>query len=59
MDDRITIMSTANRSSTISTANTIEANFFWRSPRSVKALMMMVVEDMESMPPRKRQLMVL
>ena len=54
----MTIITTANRSSTISTANTSEANFFCRSPRSVNAFIIMVVDDMESMPPRKRLLML-
>lgn len=58
MELSTTIMTTAKRSSTISTAKTSEANFFWRRLRSVKALIMMVVDDMESMPPRNRLLMV-
>ena len=56
IDDRRTIISTAKRSSTMSTARTSEANFFCRIPMSVNALMMMVVDDIDSMPPRKRQL---
>ena len=58
IDDRMTLITTAKRSSTISTANTWLANFLWVMLRSLKALMMMVVDDMESMPPRKRQLML-
>ena len=59
IDDSITIINTANRSSTISTANTNAANFCWRRPISVNALMMMVVDDIESIPPKNRQLMKL
>ena len=58
MELRITIITTAKRSSMISTANTSEANLRCRRPRSVNALMMIVVDDIDSMPPRKRQLMV-
>ncbi len=59
MDDSITIITTANKSSTMSTASTCEANFCWRSPMSVNALMMMVVDDIDSMPPRKSELIKL
>ena len=52
MDDNITIISTANRSSTISTANTWEANLRWRRPRSVSAVRIIVVNDIDSIPPR-------
>ena len=57
MDDSMTIINTAKRSSTISTANTSEANFFCRRLRSVNALIMMVVDDIDSIPPRNRLLM--
>ncbi len=57
IDESTTIMSTANRSSTMSTANTSEANFFCRSPRSVNAFMMIVVDDIDSIPPRNRLFM--
>ncbi len=43
----------------MSTAKTREANFFCRRPMSVNALMMMVVDDIESIPPRKRLLILL
>ncbi len=59
IDESNTIITTAKRSSTISTAKTKEANFCWRSPISVKALIMIVVDDMDSIPPRKRLLMLL
>ena len=45
--------STAMRSSTTSTAVTVEANFCCFSLRSSKLLMMMLVDEMESMQPRK------
>ena len=53
IDDRITIITTANRSSTISTANVMGTKRRWRMFRSVKALRIMVVEDIEIMPPKK------
>ena len=52
IDDSITIITTANRSSTMSTANVIGTKRRCRMFRSVKALRMMVVEDIEIMPPR-------
>ncbi len=58
MDDRITIITTAKRSSTMSTARTSDANFCCRSPMSVNAFIIIVVDDMDSMPPRKRLLML-
>ncbi len=58
IDDSITIINTANRSSTISTANTSDANFLWLRLRSLNAFMIMVVDDIESMPPRNRLLML-
>ena len=57
MELNSTSITTAKRSSRISTASTTWAKRFWRRPRSVRALRMMVVEDMETMPPRKMQLM--
>ncbi len=59
MDDSITIITTAKRSSTMRTASTKEANFFCLIPKSLKALIMIVVDDMDNIPPRNRQLMVL
>ena len=59
IDDSITIITTAKRSSTMRTAKTKEANFFCLMPKSLKALIMIVVEDMDNIPPRNRQLMVL
>ena len=53
IDERITIITTANRSSTMSTPNTKLAKAFFRRFKSVKALMIIVVDDMESMAPRK------
>ena len=58
IDDRITIMSTAKRSSTMRTANTSDANFFCRRFKSVNAFMMIVVDDMDSIPPRNRLFML-
>ena len=52
-DDSSTSISTANRSSIISTANTSCANLRCRSPRSDSAFMMMVVDDIDIIPPRK------
>ena len=48
-----TISTTARRSSTTRVPNTMLVKGFPLSPRSSKALMMMVVEDIESIPPRK------
>ena len=59
IDDNTTIITTANRSSTISTASTCDANFCWRRPISVNALMIVVVEDIDIIPPRNRLLMKL
>ena len=52
-DDRMTIITTANRSSTTSTAKVMGTNRRCRMFRSVKALRMMVVDDIEIMPPIK------
>ena len=46
------IITMAMMSSRMSTLNTSEANFCWRSPRSSNALTMMPVDDMANMPPR-------
>ena len=59
IDDSTTIMSTAKRSSTTSTASTREANFFCLSPMSVNALSIMVVDDIDNIPPRNMLLMKL
>ena len=56
IDDNITIINTAKRSSTMSTANTIDANFLCLKFISVNALMMIVVDDIDNIPPRKRLL---
>ena len=53
IDDSITIITTAKRSSTMSTAKTPGTNLRWRMFRSVSALRMMVVDDIESIAPRK------
>ncbi len=53
IEDSITIITTANRSSTMSTAKVMGTNRRWRMFRSVNALMMMVVDDIDIMPPRK------
>ena len=52
--ESITISKMPRMSSRTSTLNTFEANFWLRSPRSSKALYMIVVELMASIPPRKR-----
>ena len=49
-----TISRTAKRSSTTRMPNTTPAKCWSRRPMSSKALKMMVVDDIESMPPRKR-----
>lgn len=58
-DDRSTSINTAKRSSIISTARTRDANFFCRIPRSVSVFRIMVVLDMEIIPPRNMQLIEL
>ena len=58
IDDNITIINTANKSSTISTANTNDANFLCRRFISVNALMIIVVDDIESIPPKNRLFML-
>ena len=55
MVDSITIITMASTSSKISTLITSEANRCCRSPMSSKALYIMVVDDMASIPPRKMQ----
>ena len=52
IDERITIITTAKRSSTMSTPKTRLAKAFLRRFKSVNALMIIVVDDMESMAPR-------
>ena len=59
MADSMTIMTIARISSRISTLMTSDAKRCWRSPRSSKALYMIVVDDMASMPPRNILLMSL
>ena len=56
IDDNNTMRITAIRSSTMSTASTCGANCRWRMLRSSRAFMMIVVDDIDSMPPRKRLL---
>ena len=54
MDDSTTISTTAKRSSTMSTANVMGTKRRCRMFRSVSAFRMMVVDDMDIMPPRNR-----
>ena len=58
-DDSITSSTTAKRSSTMSTASTRGTKRRWRILRSSRALMMMVVDDIDSMPPRNMALTAL
>ena len=53
MVDRMIIMKMPAMSSITSVPNTSWAKSFFRTFSSSKALMMMVVDDMDSMPPRK------
>ena len=57
--ERITNSNTATRSSTTSTAVTVLVNFCCLSFKSSNDLMMMVVDEMDSIHPRKMQLMSL
>ena len=50
--ESITISTMARISSMMSTLNTIPAKRCWRKPISSKALKMMVVDDIASIPPR-------
>ncbi len=59
IEERSTIIKTAKRSSTMSTARTREANLRCLKPMSLKALIIMVVEDIDSIPPKNRLLMLL
>ena len=54
-DDSITIMTMARMSSSMSTLMTSPANCCCRSPISSNALYIIVVDDMASIPARKRQ----
>ena len=58
IDDSTTIRMTANKSSTISTASTWGVNRRWLMFKSLSAFMMMVVDDIDSIAPRKRLLML-
>ncbi len=58
-EERRTSISTANRSSIISTESTRPANFFCFNPKSSSDFMIIVVEDIEIIPPKKIQFMVL
>jgi len=58
MDDRITMSTTAKRSSTMSTAKVMGTNRRLVMFKSVSALRIMVVDDIEIMPPRKMLSMV-
>ena len=49
-----TINNTANRSSTTKIPNTTPANRWLRNPMSSNALKIIVVEDIDNIPPRKR-----
>ena len=53
IEDSITIITTAKRSSTMRTASVMGTKRRCLMFRSVKALIMIVVDDMEIMPPRK------
>ena len=55
--DRITSSNTATKSSTTNTAVTVPVNFCCFSFRSSNDLMIIVVDEMESMQPKKMQLM--
>ena len=57
IEESSTIIMTANRSSTMSTANTCDVNRRCNRFKSVRAFKIMVVDDMESIPPRNRLLM--
>ena len=52
--DRTTIMKMPMMSSTTSEPNTSSVNFLPLRPRSSKALMIIVVDEMANMPPKKR-----
>ena len=52
IEERSTSMSTAKRSSIMRTASTSVANFLCLSPRSERAFMIIVVDDIDIMPPR-------
>ena len=58
IDDSTTIRMTANKSSTISTASTCGVNRRWLIFKSLSAFIMMVVDDIDSIAPRKRLLML-
>ena len=53
-DDSNTIITTANRSSHISTANTSEAKRLCFTPKSLNALMIIVVDDIDNIPPKNK-----
>ena len=55
MEESNTMRITAKRSSTTRMPKQILANFCSRSPMSSSALKTMVVDDMQSIPPRKRE----
>ncbi len=56
IEERRTIITTAKRSSTIRTARTCDVNLRCIKLRSVSAFKIIVVDDIESMPPRNRLL---
>ena len=58
IEESNTSIKTAKRSSMISTANTKEANLRCRIPKSLRAFMMIVVDDIEIIPPRKIRLII-
>ena len=53
IEERSTIIKTANISSTINTPNTIVVNCCFRIFKSVNALMIIVVDDIDNIPPKK------
>ena len=53
IEESNTIINTANISSTISTPNTIDVNFCLRIFKSVNALIIIVVDDIDNIPPKK------
>ena len=55
MDDSITIRTTAKMSSTIRMPKQMFANLLFCNPWSLMALNTMVVDDMQSIPPRNRE----
>jgi hypothetical protein len=57
--ERMTIIRIAIRSSTTKVPNTMPVNRWLRKPRSSKALIIIVVDDMDNIPPRNTEFIVL